>query len=96
MTIDDMRQLLEKRFSPIVLKITDKSYTHVGHPEEMQTREMLLDLVIVSAGFEGKTLLEKHAALYAALGVGKTAEIHGITIRAYSPAEWEKSGLGKP
>ena len=90
MTFDEIRQTLETRFSPTVLRLVDQSHHHVGHPENMQGREMLLDLVIVSAAFEGKTLLEKHAAVYAALHMGKNASIHGITIRAHSPAEWEK------
>lgn len=72
------------------MELTDKSHTHVGHPETMKEKEMLLDLVIVSAGFEGKSLLQRHAAIYEALAIGKNSSIHGITIRAFSPLEWEK------
>ena len=90
MTFDEIRQTLETRFSPAVLRLVDQSHHHVGHPENMQGREMLLDLVLVSAAFEGKTLLEKHAAIYSALQIGKNPSIHGITIRAYSAAEWAK------
>ena len=84
-------QILEKLFSPTVLKLTDESHKHVGHPETMKNREKLLDLLIVSKEFEGKSLMERHSALYAALKIGKNEEIHGITIRAHSPAEWEKT-----
>ena len=84
-------QILKQLFSPTVLELTDESHKHVGHPETMKTREKLWDLLIVSKKFEGKTLLERHSALYAALRIGKNEEIHGITIRAHSPAEWEKT-----
>ncbi len=91
MTDDQIREALQSRFLPAVLKITDKSASHVGHPETMAEREKLLDLVIVSEEFTGKSLLERHAAIYACLAIGKTQTIHGITIRAYSPAEWQKA-----
>ncbi len=90
MTLEEIRKILESRFSPTVLRLLDQSHHHVGHPENMQEREMLLDLVIVSKAFEGKSLIEKHTALYTALGVGKNPSIHGITIHAYSPVEWDK------
>ena len=91
MSVENIRQTLESCFSPTVLKLTDQSHRHAGHPETMRGPEMLLDLVIVSKEFEGKTLLEKHAAVHAALKLGNNAEIHGITIRAYSLSEWEKN-----
>ena len=88
MTEKDIRDLLEKQFSPVVLKVTDESYKHVGHPETLNSIERCFDLVIVSEHFQGKTLLERHAAIYRVLGMGKTAEIHGLTIHAQTPGEW--------
>ena len=90
MSFETIHQTLENTFSPTVLRLVDQSHRHVGHPETMHGPEMLLDLVLVSKKFEGKSLLEKHAAVHAALNLGKNAEIHGITIHAYSPREWEK------
>ena len=43
---------------------------------------------LVVPPIEGKTLLERHAAVYRVLGMCKTAEIHGLTIHAHTSEEW--------
>ena len=91
MTDADVHKILETQFSPVLLKVTDESYKHVGHPETLQSQEKCFDLLIVSKAFEGKTLLQRHSAVYQALRMGKNEEIHGLTVHAYSISEWENS-----
>lgn len=44
---------------------------------------------VVSSSFEGKRLIQRHQAVYATMGDRmKTDEVHALSIRAFTPAEW--------
>lgn len=43
---------------------------------------------IVSAEFAGKRLVQRHQLVYAALGDRMKAEIHALSIKAYTPEEF--------
>ena len=44
---------------------------------------------VVSAEFEGKRAIARHQRVYATLGDKmKTDEIHALSIKAFTPAEW--------
>jgi acid stress-induced BolA-like protein IbaG/YrbA len=45
--------------------------------------------LIVSAEFQGKRPIQRHQRVYATLGERmKTDEVHALSIRAFTPAEW--------
>ena len=45
--------------------------------------------VIVSPEFEGKRLIARHQRVYATLGERiKTDEVHALSMKTFSPAEW--------
>ncbi|MBE7940000.1 MULTISPECIES: BolA family protein [Ramlibacter] len=47
------------------------------------------EAVVVSADFEGKRLIQRHQRVYATLGERmRTDEIHALSIKALTPAEW--------
>jgi len=46
------------------------------------------EAVIVSSSFEGKTMIQQHQLVYAALGDRMTAEIHALSMRTLTPAKW--------
>lgn len=46
------------------------------------------EAVIVSAAFDGKSMIQQHQAVYAALGDRMRAEIHALSMRTYTPAQW--------
>jgi acid stress-induced BolA-like protein IbaG/YrbA len=46
---------------------------------------------LVSEEFEGKRLIQRHQRVYATLGNRMvTDEVHALSMRTYSPSEWEK------
>ena len=48
---------------------------------------------VVSTEFEGKRLIQRHQLVYAALGDRMKAEVHALSIKAFTPAEFaEKAG----
>jgi acid stress-induced BolA-like protein IbaG/YrbA len=43
---------------------------------------------IVCAAFEGKRLVQRHQMVYAALGDRMREEIHALSMKTLTPAEW--------
>ena len=49
---------------------------------------------IVSTTFEGKRLIQRHQQVYATLGNRlKTDEVHALSMKTFTPAEWAKQGV---
>ena len=46
--------------------------------------------VVVSEQFRGKSPIERHKLVYAALGDSMESEIHAISIKTYTDDQWEK------
>lgn len=50
-----------------------------------------IQVIAVSPEFENKTLIEKHKMIYDILAEEmKSNAIHALTLKTYSPGEWEK------
>ena len=47
------------------------------------------EAVIVSAQFQGKTRVQRHQAVYAALGERMREEIHALSMTTLTPEEFE-------
>lgn len=48
--------------------------------------------LVVSAGFEGKSRVQRHQLVYAALGGRMREEVHALSMRTLTPAEWRSGG----
>ena len=47
----------------------------------------------MSAAFEGKGMVDQHAAVYAPLrDLLDSGELHALALRTYSPAQWKRAG----
>ncbi|CAB3795981.1 BolA family protein [Pararobbsia alpina] len=46
---------------------------------------------IVSDAFDGKRPIQRHQLVYAALGDRMKAEIHALSMKTLTPAEWRKA-----
>jgi len=47
------------------------------------------DALVVSSAFEGKSRVQRHQLVYAALGSRMREEVHALSIKALTPAEWQ-------
>jgi len=85
MTLADNITASLASLSPTVLDITDESGQHLGHagyrPGGSHFR-----LDIVSSRFAGKTRVERHRMVYAALGP-VMQDVHALAINARTPDE---------
>ena len=48
------------------------------------------EAVIVSAALEDKGRLQRHQIVYAALGDRMKSEIHALSMKTFTPAEWKE------
>ncbi len=48
------------------------------------------EAVVVSAEFVGKNRIQRHQRVYQALGDRMREEIHALSMKTYTPQEWEK------
>jgi len=53
------------------------------------------EVSVVAESFEGKSMVERHRMVYAALGDAMRSEIHALMIEALSPAQY-RGGLLNP
>ena len=82
-----IRTRLTEALSPESLEVVDRSDEHAGH-EGAKGGGGHFDVIIVSDAFEGMNSIARHRAVYAALGDAMKAEIHALSIRAYTPEEF--------
>jgi len=61
---------------------------------EVQGDGSHFDAVIVSPAFEGKRLIARHQLVYSALGDRMKAEIHALSMRTLTPAEYKANPNG--
>ncbi len=52
------------------------------------------EAVVVSGDFEGKTPVDRHKLVYAALGDAMKEEIHALSIKTYTPEQWTETLSG--
>jgi acid stress-induced BolA-like protein IbaG/YrbA len=48
------------------------------------------EAVVVSAAFVGKSMVQQHQLVYAALGERMRAEIHALSMKTYTPEKWQE------
>lgn len=80
-----IRERLTQAFSPRSLAIEDESHHHAGHASAGGGGHFQVE--IVAEAFDGKSTVQRHRMVYAALGELMQGEIHALGIRARTPEE---------
>ncbi|HKA44650.1 MAG TPA: BolA family protein [Burkholderiales bacterium] len=55
---------------------------------EVQGDGQHFEAVIVSPAFRGKSRVQQHQVVYAALGDRMRAEIHALSMKTFTPEDW--------
>lgn len=79
--IEKIESTLRAALAPTSLTIEDDSHLHAGHAGAATGRGHFR-IEIVSAAFAGKSPVETHRMVYAALGELMQTDIHALSIRA--------------
>jgi BolA protein len=83
--MSSIRQALEQRFAPVALEIQDDSAAHAGHAGAREGGHFRVTLV--AEEFRGRSRIERHRLVYAALSQLMGRGIHAINIVARTPEE---------
>lgn len=74
-----VKEMIEKALPGAQVEVVDL----VGDNDHLRA-------TVVAGQFEGKTLLEQHQLVYAALGDALRQELHALQLKTYSPAQFEQ------
>jgi len=86
-TRDTITNKLREAFTPESLEVTDESNLHEGHAGHRPGGETHFRLYIVSPAFKGKSRVERHRMINAALAGELAGSVHALAIRAEAPGE---------
>jgi BolA family transcriptional regulator, general stress-responsive regulator len=82
-----MTRTLEEGFQPTALTVTDESHQHAGHAGWREGGETHFRLDIVADAFRGKSRVERHRMVNAALAPAFARGLHALAIQARAPGE---------
>ncbi len=86
-TAELITQKLTEAFVPESLRVIDESHQHEGHAGHRPGGETHFRLYIVSEAFRGKSRLERHRLINAALKAELAGGVHALAIHAAAPGE---------
>lgn len=82
-----MREQLMVSLEPVRLDIVNESHLHASHRSSPGTGESHFRILVVSTKFAGKSRVERHRMVNAAVADLLRARIHALAIRALTPEE---------
>ncbi len=87
-----IREKLTKAFEPLELAVENESGKHAGHAGARDhlgriTGDTHFRVRVVSSHFEGKSLVERHRQVNAALKEELAGPVHALAIKALTPTE---------
>ena len=91
-THDVIVDKLTKAFAPERLEVIDDSHRHTGHAGARPGGETHYSVHIVSQAFRGKSRIDRHRMVNAALASELQGGVHALAIRAAAPGEAEPGG----
>lgn len=83
--IGRIRAALEQELAPLQLEIKDDSAKHAGHAGAREGGHFRVRLV--SEAFRGKSAIERHRLVFAAVADLMGRDIHALNIDAKTPEE---------
>ena len=86
-TRDTITKKLHEAFLPESLEVQDESHLHEGHAGHRAGGETHFRVYIVSPAFKGKSRIERHRMINAALAAELAGSVHALAIHADAPGE---------
>ena len=84
--VASIREKLQQALAPERLDVTDDSHLHAGHAGAAAGGGHF-SVYVVSAGFRGRSTLERHRLVYQAVADMMPADVHALSIKARTPEE---------
>jgi BolA protein len=86
-TTDIITEKLTGAFAPSSLRVVDESHQHEGHAGHRPGGQTHFTVYIVSDAFRGKSRIERHRMINAALAAELQGGVHALAIHANAPGE---------
>ena len=86
-TAEIITEKLTQAFAPESLRVVDESHQHEGHAGHRPGGQTHFRVYIVSPAFQGKSRLERHRMINAALANELQGGIQALAIHASAPGE---------
>ena len=86
-TRDVITEKLSAVFTPQSVEVVDESHQHAGHAGHREGGETHFRVYIVAEAFRGKSRLERHRMINAALINELQNGVHALAIHASAPGE---------
>jgi BolA family transcriptional regulator, general stress-responsive regulator len=83
--VEQLRLALERELTPLSLEIIDDSAKHAGHAGAREGGHFRV--VLVAEAFKGRSQLERHRLVYAAVAPLIGQGVHALSIVARTPDE---------
>ena len=87
-----IEQKLHAQFAPLHLEVANESHMH-DVPEGSESH---FRVVLVSAQFEGKPLIQRHRAVNTILDQELKGPVHALALHTMTPEEWFSKGGEAP
>jgi acid stress-induced BolA-like protein IbaG/YrbA len=78
MDANEVRQLIEHGLPGAIVQVVDTT----GGGDHFEA-------LVVTEKFDGKSLVERHQLVYAALGDAMRARVHALALKTLTPAQYE-------
>jgi BolA family transcriptional regulator, general stress-responsive regulator len=85
-----IREKLSAAFNQAAIEVVNDSHRHAGHGSSPGTGESHFSVVVVSPVFAGKSRLERHRMVNAALAEELAGPVHALAVTALTPEERAK------
>ena len=82
-----MKEKLMIALRPTRLDVINESELHAGHRSSPGTGESHFRILIISPAFAGKSRVERHRMVNAALADEVGKQVHALALNAYAPGE---------
>ncbi|MGI8524569.1 MAG: BolA family protein [Pseudolabrys sp.] len=86
-TEDVITKKLNAAFTPESLRVVDESHLHAGHAGHREGGQTHYRVYIVADAFKGKSRIERHRLINAALAAELAGGVHALAIHAQAPGE---------
>jgi BolA protein len=84
---ETITEKLTEAFAPASLRVADESHQHAGHAGHRPGGETHFRVYIVAEAFRGKSRIERHRMINAALAKELAGSVHALAIHANAPGE---------
>jgi BolA protein len=84
---DIITRKLTEAFAPADLEVIDESDNHIGHAGHRPGEATHFQVYIVADAFRGKSRLERHRMINAALAAELAGGVHALALHATAPGE---------